>query len=247
MMRCKRLSRSTSILASIAAAIALVACQSEPTSTSATDPSPTDSSTDSIAAQQLRAQAAVRVVAEGCKTNASLGAGAVIADDRIVTVAHVVAGATTITLVAFDGTRYSAELVGIDRVHDLALLRAAVPLVALPSRAMVPGDAGWYTVYRQDAAVEMPFEAQAVVDINVNDIDNTAKSLRRGFQVQATVKSGDSGAVLVVDGAATAVLFARSTGADERAWATDLSELQPLLGQDTGQAVDRGRCVGVAD
>ena len=49
-------------------------------------------------------------------------------------------------------------------------------------------------------------------------------------------------AVLSVNGFAAAVIFARSRGVDGRAWATDISEVKPLLAADSGKPVDRGTC-----
>ena len=76
----------------------------------------------------------------------------------------------------------------------------------------------------------------------MDSIDEDSVTVRRGYQIEADVLSGDSGAVLVVGGAATAMVFARSRGDEHRAWATDISEIEPLLAADTGRPVDLGAC-----
>lgn len=60
----------------------------------------------------------------GTQTSAGLGTGFIIrADGLIVTNAHVVAGATTISVMLRDGTTYPAKLVGADETNDLAVIR----------------------------------------------------------------------------------------------------------------------------
>jgi serine protease Do len=60
----------------------------------------------------------------GTQTSAGLGTGFVMrADGVIVTNAHVVAGATTISVMFRDGTTYPARMIGTDETNDLAVLQ----------------------------------------------------------------------------------------------------------------------------
>ena len=60
----------------------------------------------------------------GKRTSAGIGSGFIVqADGVIVTNAHVVAGATKISVALRDGTTYDARLLGIDEMNDLAVLR----------------------------------------------------------------------------------------------------------------------------
>ena len=187
--------------------------------------------------------AAVHVEATGCGTVTKLAGGSVIADDRVATVAHVVAGTTAISVVSADGRRFEAEVVGLDRAKDLALLAIDAPGIdPLPLASMAVDDAGEFVVFREGQPRVTTFVARRRVDIKMDSIDEDGVSLRRGYQIEADILSGDSGAVLVSDGAATAVVFARSRGDEHRAWATDISEITPLLNADTGRPVDRGAC-----
>ena len=80
------------------------------------------------------------------------------------------------------------------------------------------------------------------VDLKASDIDGIATSLRQAYQIEADIEHGDSGAVLVVDGHAAAVVWARSSITGDKAWATDIREAAPLLAQiaNTGTTTGAG-------
>lgn len=60
----------------------------------------------------------------GERRNAGIGSGFVVrADGVIVTNAHVIAGASTVSVAMRDGTTYDATIVGIDEANDLAVVR----------------------------------------------------------------------------------------------------------------------------
>ncbi len=60
----------------------------------------------------------------GQRTQSGIGSGFIVKDDGvIVTNAHVVAGATKMSVAMRDGQTYDATLVGIDEMNDLAVLR----------------------------------------------------------------------------------------------------------------------------
>jgi serine protease Do len=60
----------------------------------------------------------------GTQTSAGLGTGFIIRPDGvIVTNAHVVAGATSISVMLRDGTTYPAKTIGTDETNDLAVLK----------------------------------------------------------------------------------------------------------------------------
>ncbi len=187
--------------------------------------------------------AAVQVEAAGCQAAASIGAGSFIAEEHVVTVAHVVAGARHVHVVLADGRRVDATVVAIDRRKDLAVLHVEEDVAPLRRGSMRQGTAGTFTVYRDDRPVSLPFEATAAVTIDAPDIDGTGSSLRSGYRLSADVEQGDSGSVLVARGRAAGVVFARSTATGNTAWAIDISEVDALLAAAGDDAVDLGACV----
>lgn len=191
---------------------------------------------------ELALAASVRVEAEGCRTKASIGAGSFVGDEQVLTVAHVVAGSEQVHVVLADGSRVVATVVAIDRDKDLAVLHVEREITPLSRSTMRPGARGSFVVYRDDQALASAFEAISFVDIDMPKIDHDGSSLRRGYQIRATVEKGDSGAVLVSNGVATAVIFARSTATDGKAWAVDITEADALLAGAGDTPVDVGEC-----
>lgn len=189
--------------------------------------------------------AAVRVEAEGCGDHAVVGGGAFVDEHLVVTVAHVVAGADEVEVVLPDRSEHEAIVVAIDRRKDLAVLDVNAEIAPLALDRMRAGARGEFVSWRGGAPTVERFEARAYVDIEGADIDGIEPSPRRGYEVKAHVEPGDSGSVLVADGKAVAVLFARSERHRDRAWAIDISEAQELLAaasEADGTPVDLGDC-----
>ncbi len=204
--------------------------------------------------------AAVAVEAAGCRQAEELtGSGSVVGDELVVTVAHVVAGSTSVSVTDAAGTERRAVVVGLDTVNDLALLAVAgLPVTPLP---LGPLGAGGHSVFVvHDAEGRAAIQPAAVVrraDLSMADLYGQGSHVRPGFELDATVEPGDSGAVVVGDdGTAGAVVFATSretagaglepeTSGDtpQRAWATDIAALAPLLAGALDAPVPTGRCV----
>jgi S1-C subfamily serine protease len=186
--------------------------------------------------------AAVRVEAEGCHPAPSVGAGSFVAANRVLTVAHVVAGSTEVDVVLGDGSEHQATVIAIDRRKDLAVLAVKADIGPVRTGKMRSGTQGVMVVWRFGEPIALAFTTRSVVDINAADIDGTGTGLRRGYELDATVHEGDSGSVLVANGQAVGVLFARSTTGPGRAWATDIIEAAPLIATTNTAGVDTGPC-----
>ena len=158
----------------------------------------------------------------------------------VLTSAHVVAGGSAIELTTADGSTASGTVVHLDPDLDLALLetdrRLGRPLVI--DRAD-PGDVGTVVVRRDDRLQPMQVGVVRPVTIRTEDIYIEGDVLRPGYELEATIEPGDSGAAVVVDGRAVAVVWSRSRQNDNRAWAIDPNAIADAIsGTDRSVPVD---------
>ena len=182
------------------------------------------------------ADAAVQVVANGCGPVEVHGAGLMVAPGKIATVAHVVAGADDIEVRGAHGTA-PATVVYIDPVLDVAVLKVD-PAIAtpIPIGSASPGDQGGVIVYRDDEPVELPAGVQRLVNIRTADIYGEGTHIRPGYELTLDIRAGDSGAVVVTDNKAVALVWATSRQAEARAWAMRTSLIEDhLAGRHAGR------------
>jgi S1-C subfamily serine protease len=186
-------------------------------------------------------EAAVQIIANGCSQVEVHGAGLMVAPGRVATVAHVVAGAKDIEVRATGGTG-EATVVYFDPVLDVAVLKVDPGLApSVPIGDASPGDQGSVIVYRDDAPTELPAGVQRLVNIRTADIYGEGKHVRPGYELTLDIRAGDSGAVVVVDDEAVALVWATSRQAEDRAWAMRTSLIADHLAADT--PVGNGECV----
>jgi S1-C subfamily serine protease len=184
---------------------------------------------------------AVQIVATGCRSAEVHGAGLMVADGRVATVAHVVAGATSIEVRGLRGTS-AATVVYFDPILDVAVLNVDPGLAAPIGIGDAPaGKRGKVIVYRDDAPIELPVEIQRQVDIRTADIYGEGTHIRPGYELTLDIQAGDSGAVVVIDDKAVALVWATSRQAESRAWAMRTSLIADHL--STSAPVDNGECV----
>jgi serine protease Do len=143
----------------------------------------------------------------GTQTSAGLGTGFVVrADGVIVTNAHVVAGASRISVMFRDGTTYPAVTVGTDETNDLAVLR--VKASGLPVAPL--GDSDNLLVGEWAIAIGNPYGfmlGNAEPSVTAGVISGVGRNLvARGegpsayfdmVQTDASINPGNSGGPLV--------------------------------------------------
>lgn len=143
----------------------------------------------------------------GERRNAGIGSGFIVRPDGIiVTNAHVIAGATKVSVGMRDGTSYDATVVGVDETNDLAVLRIrakALPVAPLGSSAtLIVGE--W------SIAIGNPFGfvlGNSEPSVSVGVISAVGRNLAgRGdgggvyvdmIQTDAAINPGNSGGPLV--------------------------------------------------
>ncbi|HEY7627772.1 MAG TPA: serine protease [Ilumatobacteraceae bacterium] len=184
--------------------------------------------------------AAMQVVAFGCSSREVHGAGSMVAEGRIATVAHVVAGAERIEVRGPHGNG-AATVVYFDPVLDVAVLKVDPRLATpVPIATAKSGDRGTAVVYRDDVPVQLEAEVERLVDIRTEDIYGEGKHLRPGYELKLDVEPGDSGSAVIVDGKAVAIVWATSQQTEARSWAMRTSLVADHLA--AAVPVDHGHC-----
>lgn len=152
-------------------------------------------------------------------------AGAVVAEDRIVTVAHAVWQAEGIR-VTHRGRSRPGTVVALDRGRDLALL--AVPGLGGTSVGTRGVDDGApVTVVGGLASGTVEGLAVRTVDVRIEEALGSERVVRRGLELDVAVRVGDSGSGVFADDMLVGVVFAvDETGS---AWAVAAEEVDTVL------------------
>lgn len=197
------------------------------------------------------AQSVVRITGNAIACGvAQAGSGFVVADDRVVTNAHVVAGVSEPVIESPDGQALPGSVVYFDAVDDLAV-------IAVPGLSAAPLPLGDTAPAGTDAAVQGypyggPFSSSAagvmsVRTTNVEDIYGQSSSPREVYTLAADIRQGNSGGpVLSLDGSVIGVVFARNADNSTVGYAMTMAELDPVAVQaaSLGAPVSTGDCTG---
>lgn len=172
--------------------------------------------------------AALDIRADGCGPRIGLGSGSMVDERLAVTAAHVVAGSDHIELRDAAGGSTNADVVSFDPDLDLAILRTDDPIgspIRVRPEATVD-EVGIVALPQRDVdPVEIDLVDLRVlrtVNIRTTDIYLDDPVERPGFEIEATIDPGDSGALVVLPGGGVGVVWARSNEREGRAWAVDL-------------------------
>jgi S1-C subfamily serine protease len=191
--------------------------------------------------------ARVSGVAYACGTSAT-GSGFVLAPDRVVTNAHVVAGVTAPIVELPGQPAREGRIVYFDPIDDVALIAVddlgadAIPVIA----PIAPGTAAVVQGYPYGGPFTMVnAEVISSGSVLVPDIYGTSNALRDIYALAATVQPGNSGGpLLTADGAVAGLVFARAESDLDRGYAMTTAELEPVLAGAAGwtEAVSTGSC-----
>jgi len=200
---------------------------------------------DDLATRDVR-EAAVVIEAHGCSLVAARGTGVAIGrPGLVVTVAHTIAGATSIDVVDSAGSRRSAVVIWFDPAADLAVLEVpgvvargldlgrATPGGPIAMAAARPGEPIAGVAGRVNR-----FIAVTIEDIYVDEIVH-----RAAIELDLPVVKGDSGAAVVDPrGHVVGVIYARSRNTPHNAFALDDTEIARAIQSSTGGVVANGHC-----
>jgi S1-C subfamily serine protease len=207
---------------------------------------PTTSAAERIARAAFEGTARISTLA--CGTQIA-GTAVVVADDYLVTNAHVVAGATVIR-VALGNQLLDARAVLFDPQLDLAVLHAAgLDGKVLRFAASDPdrGTAGAAIGFAGGGPmVVLPAGVTGQYAATGRDIYGTSRVTRQILELRAQVEPGDSGGPLVLeDGTIGGLVFAESKSDVNVGYALTPTAVSSAMAQAIGRtgSVDLGRCI----
>jgi len=181
----------------------------------------------------------VAIESSGCGPVPRRAAGTIVGPALVLTAAHPVVGAERI-VIDHQGQVVDATIATADTVLDLAVLHAPGLDAAPLDRETLP--TGSHGTYQAGDDELVPFSVTRQVDIAFADIYGDGSATRPGYELEAAVTPGHSGAGLVVDGRLGGVVFAASTRGDDRGWATDIRAAEQLLAGDVDSPAFELRC-----
>lgn len=199
-------------------------------------------------AELARAAASVvRVTGSAFQCGSTLsGSGFVVAPDRIVTNAHVVAGVNEPIVEAPGQPAIAGRVVAFDAANDLALIAVdglATPPLSLATAA--PGQEVAVAGYPFGGPFELrPANVMSSGPLTIQTSGTT--TTRDVVTLAADVDHGNSGGpVLTGDGTVGGVIFAKSETVDNVGFAIPTSTLTPMASSAASldSAVDTGACV----
>jgi S1-C subfamily serine protease len=168
--------------------------------------------------------ASVGIEADGCDLTDSHGNGLIVAPGLVLTSAHVLKGSTVITVSNGD-LEASGTIVAFDPEMDLAYVaidRSSFGgVIPIGDGHVDAGAIGIAYLFRDGEAVRVPVRIRRRINIRTEDIYVEGETNRPGFELDADIRAGDSGGVIVIDGEAVGVLWARSRKFEDRAYAID--------------------------
>ena len=189
----------------------------------------------------------IRAIAPSCQKVLE-GSGFVLSPDRVMTNAHVVAGANSVTVEA-SGNPYDATVVSYDPTVDIAIL--AVPnLPAGPlAFANAPVTSGTEAVVMGypggGGFVATPARIRELIELSGPDIYRSATINREVYTVRASVEQGNSGGPLIdLNGQVLGVVFGAAVDDNDTGFVLTAKEVAAQLARigDTAP-VATGACV----
>lgn len=176
------------------------------------------------------------------------GSGFVVAPERVMTNAHVVAGTNEVTVETGDG-QLQARVVHYDPRTDVAVLSVpglSAPTLPFAGSAAVSGQDGIVLGYPLDG----PYTASEArvrerIQLNGPDIYESSTVNREVFTLRALVRSGNSGGPLVdTQGRVIGVVFGAAVDNSETGFALTAGEVSDEVAAAPGmsRAVGTGNC-----
>ncbi|MBX7448396.1 acid resistance serine protease MarP [Mycolicibacterium sp. 3033] len=170
-----------------------------PTPVAAVDAPDASLATSAVVGTTRSSVVKVRGVATGCQKVLE-GSGFVVAPNRVMSNAHVVAGSESVT-VDVDGKEYPATVVSYDPDADISILDVpdlpSAPLQFVDTEAP-PGTDGIVMGYPGGGDfTATPARVREVIELNGPDIYRKTTVTREVYTIRGTVKQGNSGGPMI--------------------------------------------------
>jgi S1-C subfamily serine protease len=189
----------------------------------------------------------IRAIAPSCQKVLE-GSGFVLSPDRVMTNAHVVAGANSVTVEA-SGNPYDATVVSYDPTVDIAILSVPNLPPGPLAFANTPATAGTQAIVMGypggGGFMATPARIRELIELNGPDIYRSATINREVYTVRATVEQGNSGGPLIdLNGQVLGVVFGAAVDDSDTGFVLTAKEVAAQLAHigDT-VAVPTGACV----
>ncbi|EKF22011.1 colicin V production family protein [Mycolicibacterium hassiacum DSM 44199] len=213
----------------------------------AVDPPDAALADDPVVAATRGSVVKIRGVAPGCQKVLE-GSGFVVAPHRVMSNAHVVAGAESAT-VEVNGRTYDAYVVSYDPQTDISILD--VPDLTAPPLAFAQGEvpSGTSAIVMGYPGggdfVATPARIRETIDLNGPDIYRESTVTREVYTIRGTIRQGNSGGPMIDQaGNVLGVVFGAAVDdADTGFVLTARAVEQQLAGVHNTARVATGRCV----
>jgi S1-C subfamily serine protease len=141
----------------------------------------------------------IRGVAPGCQKVLE-GSGFVVAPNRVMSNAHVVAGSESVS-VEIDGQTYDASVVSYDPLADISILDVpnlpAAPLAFAETQATTGTDAVVMGYPGGGDFVATPARVREIIELNGPDIYRSTTVTREVYTIRGSVRQGNSGGPMI--------------------------------------------------
>ena len=190
----------------------------------------------------------IRGVAPACQKVLE-GTGFVIAPNRVMSNAHVVAGSDTVTVEAYDGKKYDATVVSYDPNEDISILDVPnlplQPLVFADQPAKAGTDAVVLGFPGGGDFAATPARVREIIELSGPDIYKTSTVNREVYTIRGLVRQGNSGGPMINRaGQVIGVVFGAAVDDNDTGFVLTTKEVSAQLAKIGNSAkVATGACV----
>jgi S1-C subfamily serine protease len=203
--------------------------------------------TDEVVAATRPSVLKIRGVAPSCQKVLE-GSGFVVAPNRVMSNAHVVAGSETVT-VEVDGQSYDASVVSYDPNADISILDVpnlpSAPLAFHMAEAESGTDSVVLGYPGGGDFTATPARIREIIQLNGPDIYHTTTVTREVYTIRGTVRQGNSGGPLIDrDGKVLGVVFGAAVDDVDTGFVLTANEVARQMAKvGSSERVATGTCI----